>query len=170
MSLLNNISNYLLSSKASPAGVKQFVPWNQLSKIVIIAHDNQLSGIVDFINICKQDNIIVLVAVVYNGKPEVAPKPHFDHIILDKKQFSFFQIPHETAIQSLNGPFDALINLGNHEQIQSLALSKLIAAKCKISNFQNSNFEIIINSDKSMNTSDYLKQVVVYLKMIKTNK
>lgn len=168
MSLLNNISTYLLSTKESAKGNKQFVQWNQLSKVLIIAYDNQLSGIVDFINICKKDNVDVLVAIIYNGKPEQEPMPHFEFVILNKKQFSFFQLPIESALQKLSGTYDALINLGNEEQIQALALSKLVAAKCKIAHFQNPIFEITINSDKSMNTSDYLKQVVVYLNMIKT--
>lgn len=168
VSLLNNISNYLLSSKESPKVAKQFVPWSQLSKVLIIAYDNQLSGIVDFINVCKKDNIDVMVAIIYNGKPEQEPMPHFEFVILNKKQFSFFQMPTESALQKLSGSYDALVNLGSEEQIQALALSKLVAAKCKIGNFENSIFEITINSDKSMNTSDYLKQVVVYLNMIKT--
>ena len=72
-------------------------------------------------------------------------------------------------MQQLNSkPFDVLINLGNNGQIQSLALSKLVAAKCKIAGFQNPDFEITINSDKTTNISNFLKQVIVYLKMIKT--
>ena len=144
------------------------MPWNQLSKVLVIAYDNQLSGIVDFINVCKKDNIDVLVAIIYNGKPEQEPMPHFEFVIFNKKQFSFFQLPTESALQKLTGTYDALINLGNEEQVQALALSKLVGAKCKIANFQNSIFEITINSDKTMNSADYLKQVVVYLNMIKT--
>lgn len=169
MSLLNNISTFLLSKKESPKVVKQFFSWSQVSKLLIVAYDNQLSEIVDFINICKKDNISVQVAIIYNGKLEHAPKPHFDHIILDKKQFSFFKIPNENALQKLNSTFfDVLINLGNNEEIQALALSKLVVAKCKIGSFQNENFEITIDGDKTTNISNYLKQVVVYLNMIKT--
>ena len=169
MSLINNISTFLLSKKESQKSVKQFVSWNQISKILIVSYDNQLSDIVDFINICEKDNISVHVAIIYNGKLEHAPKPHFDHTILDKKKFSMFQLPNETMLQKLNAtPFDVLINLGNHEQIQALAVSKLVAAKCKISNFQNSIFDITIEDDKTMNSSNFLKQVVVYLNMIKT--
>ena len=169
MSLIHNISTWLLSSKESPKTTKQFVPWNQLSKVVIIAYDNQLSNCVDFINICKKDNIDAYVAIIYDGKPEQAPMPSFEYILLNKKQFNFFGLPTADAIQKLNSkPIDVLINLGNEEQIKSLALSKLVAAKCKVGNFSSSIFEITINSDKSMNTSDYLKQVVVYLNMIKT--
>ena len=89
MSIIKNISTYLLSKKESPKTVKQFFSWNQLSKVLIICYDNQLSDIVDFINSCKADNISVHVAIIFNGKLELAPKPHFEHSILDKKQFSF---------------------------------------------------------------------------------
>ena len=168
MSLLNNISTFILSKKESPKTVKQFFSYDQISKILIVAYDNQLSDIVDFINACKKDSISVHVAIIYNGKPEHAPKPHFDHTILDKKQFSFFKIPNEDSLQKHNSQsFDVLINLGTHEQLQSLALSKLVAAKCKISNFKNSIFDITIDGDKTMNSSNYLKQVIVYLSMIK---
>jgi hypothetical protein len=49
MSLLNNIANYLLSSKESPKCAKQFVPWSQLTKVLILAYDNQLSNVVDLL-------------------------------------------------------------------------------------------------------------------------
>ncbi len=142
MSLLNNIANYLLSSKESAKGNKQFLNWSQLSNVLIIAQDNQLSNVVDFINACKKDNISVHVAVVYDGKPEQTPKPNFEHTILDKKQFNFFGLPNEQAIQSLSlKPVDALINLGNSEHIKTFALSKLISAKCKVGSFQNQIFD-----------------------------
>lgn len=169
MSIIKNISTYLLSKKESPKTVKQFFSWNQLSKVLIICYDNQLSDIVDFINSCKADNISVHVAVIFNGKLEQAPKPHFEHSILDKKQFSFFNLPNENAIQKLNAKsVDLLINLGDNDQMQAFALSKLVTAKCKISNFQNSIFDMTIDKDNSMNIANYLKQVIVYLKMIKT--
>ena len=169
MSIIKNISKYLLSKNESPKTVKQFFSWNQLSKVIIICYDNQLSDIVDFINSCKADNISVHVAFIFNGKLEQAPKPHFEHTLLDKKQFSFFNLPDENTIQKLNAKsFDLLINLGDSEQLQSVGLSKLVAAKCKISSFQDSIFDITIEKDNSMNIANYLKQVIVYLNMIKT--
>ncbi len=169
MSLINNIATWLLSSKESPKSNNQFLNWGQLSNVVIVAYDNQLSNCVDFINTCKKANIEVLVAIIYDGKPEQAPMPSFEYLLLDKKQFNFFGLPNVDTIQKLSlKPIDVLINLGNEEQIKSLALSKLVAAKCKVGNFENPIFEITINSDNTMNTSDYLKQVVVYLNMIKT--
>jgi hypothetical protein len=170
LSLLNNISVFLLSKKESPKTIHQFVSWNQLSKVLIVSYDNQLSSIVDFINTCQKDKVSVHVAVIYSGKLEQAPKPHFDHTIFDNKQFSFFKMPTDSALQKLSGSFDLLINLGNEEQIKSLTLSKLIPAKCKIAAFENSVFDLTINGDKTMNISDFLKQVVVYLNMIKTTK
>lgn len=171
MSLLNNIANYLLSSKVSAKGNKQFLNWSQISNVLIIAYDNHLSNVVDFINACKKDNIHVHVAVVFDGKPEQSPKPNFEHSILDKKQFNFFGLPSDHSIQTLSlKPIDVLINLGDAEQIKTLALSKLISAKCKISHFQNPVFDISIVGDKTNNTSQFLEQVIVYLHMIKTNK
>ncbi len=169
MSLLNNIANYLLSKKEGKNVTKQFFSWNKISKIVIIAYDNQLSELVEFINACKKDNITVQVVIIYGGKPEQAPHPSFEHIILDKKKFSLFQLPTDDAVNQINTTtYDVLINLGDSEQFQALALSKLVTAKCKIARFQNSNFEITIDSDKTNKISDYLKQVIVYLNMINT--
>lgn len=170
MSLLNNIANYLLSSKECAKSNKQFISWSQLSNVLIIAYDNQLSNVVDFINASKKDNVNVHVAVIFDGKPEHTPSPNFEHTILDKKQFNFFGLPNEKAIQTLSlKPIDALINLGDAEQIKTLALSKLVSAKCKISHFQNPIFDISIAGDKTNNTSQFLEQVIVYLHMIKTN-
>jgi len=169
VSFIQNISNRLLSKKEAPKVSKQFLNWNQLSSIVVIAYDNQLGDVVEFINTCKKSNITIKVAIIYNGKPENAPKPHFEHIILDKKQFSFFGVPKEETLQLLNAaPIDALINLGNASQTKATALSKLITAKCKVSSFQDPIFDISIDSEEAINISGYLQQVVVYLNMIKT--
>lgn len=168
MSFIQHISNWLISQKETAKSAKQFLNWNQLSNVVLIAFEHQLSNCVDFINACKKDNIHVLVAIIFEGKPEHAPKPDFDHLILDKKQFTLFGLPKDEAIQKLSSkPIDALINLGDEKQVKAFAISKLIPAKCKIGNFENEVFEMTINSEKTMNSSDYLKQVIVYLKMIK---
>lgn len=171
MSLLNNIANYLLSSKESAKGTKQFLNWSQITTVLIIAYDNQLSNCVDFINTCKKDNIQVHVAIIYDGKLAQVPKPNFDHTILDKKQFNFFDLPKTETLSQLNiKVFDVLINLCDSEKIKALALSKLVSAKCKIANFQNPIFEITIMNDITMNNSDFFKQLVVYLNMIKATK
>lgn len=136
--------------------------------MLIITHDNQLADIVEFVNSCKQDSMKVLVAIIYNGKAEHAPKPHFEHVVLDKKQFSFLGLPTADCLKKLEAAsFDVLINLGNAAQVKALALSKLVPAKCKVSSFQDDIFDLSIDSDKSLHISDYLKQVVVYLNMIK---
>jgi hypothetical protein len=101
VSLLNNIASYLLSSKESAKGNKQFLNWSQVSNVLIIAYDNQLSNVVDFINACKKDNIKVHVAVIFDGKPEQTPKPNFEHSILDKKQFNFFGLPNRTSYTNI---------------------------------------------------------------------
>lgn len=169
MSIIHNIALRLISKKEVPKAHKQFLNWSKVSSVLIIAYDNQLADIVEFINTCKKDSITVNVAVLYNGKPEQAPRPHFEHVILDKKQFGFFGIPVADCLQKLNAkPIDVLIDLGNASQIKSMALSKMVTAKCKVSSFQNDIFDLSIDSEKNLHISDYLKQVVVYLNMIKT--
>lgn len=168
MSIFKNISAFLLSQKESPKSHKQFLNWEQISNVVLIAYDHQLSNCVDFINACKQNNVHVRVAIIFEGKQEHAPSPDFDHLILDKKQFTFFGLPKDGVIQKLSTtPIDTVINLGVEKDIKAFALCKLISAKCKIGSFRNDLFEMTINSEKTMNSSDYLKQVIVYLKMIK---
>ncbi|MCD6018959.1 MAG: hypothetical protein K0S53_2080 [Bacteroidetes bacterium] len=168
MSFIQHISNWLISKKETTKSAKQFLNWSQLSSVVLIAYDHQLSNCVDFINVCKKDNIHVLVAIIFEGKPEHAPRPDFNHLILDKKQFTLFGLPKDDVIHKLSSkPIDVLINLGEAKQVKAFALSKLVPAKCKIGSFQNGAFEMTINSDKTLNSSDYLKQVIVYLNMIK---
>lgn len=169
MSLKQNISNWLLSKKKSPKVNKQFVSWNQLSRVLIIAYDNQLSELVDFVTACENESKKVKVAVIYNGKPEQAPKPPFNHIILYKKQFSFFNIINESFLQSMSHEsHDILVNLGKENDVKTLSLSKLTKATCKIANFEHPIFDMSIDIDKSNNSHQFLKQVVVYLQMIKT--
>lgn len=169
MSLINTISSYLLSKKESPEIVKQFFSWNQLNKILIICYDYQLDELTDFLKTSKTDNISVYVAIIYKGKIEQAPSPNFKHTIVDQKQFSFFKIPTPFILKNLNTKaFDLIINIGSQNQMRALSLSKLVYAKCKIANFQNPIFDITINKDNLTNNSDFLKQVIVYLNMIKT--
>ena len=168
MSIINNISNFILSKKESPKITKQFLNWNQLSNVLLIANEHQLSNCIDFINVCKKDNIHVTVAIIFEGKKEMAPKPDFNHLILDKKQFTFFGIPKDEVILHLSSKtVDGLICLGDDKESKAMALCKLIPAKCKIGSFENPVFDITINADKSVNSSEFLKQVIVYLNMIK---
>lgn len=169
MSILQNIALRLISKKETPQSRKQFLNWNEVKQVLIIAHDNQLADLVDFVNRCKDASIKVLVAIIYNGKAEHAPKPHFDHLILDRKQFNFLGLPVGECLQRISGfAGDVLINLGNASQIKALALSKMVPAKCKVSSFQDTVFDLSIDSDKNLHISEYLKQVIVYLNMIKT--
>lgn len=170
LSIIQNIALRLISKKEVPKSRKQFLNWKQVKRVLIIAYDNQLADLVEFVNSCKQDSIEVMVAIIYNGKAEQAPKPHFDHVVLDKKQFSFLGLPVGDCLQRLNAKaFDVLINLGNATQIKALAVSKLVPATCKISSFQDAVFDLSIDSDKTLHSSDFLKQVVVYLNMIKND-
>lgn len=170
MSIIQNIALRLISKKEVPKSQKQFLNWKQVKRVLIIAYDNQLADLVEFVNSCKQDSIDVLVAIIYNGKVEQAPKPHFDHVVLDKKQFSFLGLPTHDCLQQLSvKPWDVLINLGDAQQIKALAVSKLVPAICKISSFQDTIFDLSIDSNQSLHSSDYLKQVVVYLNMIKND-
>jgi hypothetical protein len=171
MSLKNIIANYLLSKKESASIKKQFISWDQISTISIVMSANQIHDILEFVEACKKNSILIHAAIIYDGPIEKVPKPNFDYSIYTKKQFSLFQIPNEKTLKELNtSPFDVLINLCEPNQMQALALSKLIAAKCKISYFQNPIFDISIKMDKATDFSGFLKQVILYLNMIKTKK
>jgi hypothetical protein len=169
MSLQKHITNWILSRKNNSSDSKQFLNWSQLKKIIVFCHENQLSHIVDFINLCQKNQIETLVAIVYNGKIEQAPKPNFNHVILNKKHFSFWEIPHPEIINQLSSfSADIIINIGNDEQFKTLAMSKLVKAKCKIGSFENAIYDIAIAVEKTTSASNFLQQVVVYLQMIKT--
>ncbi|MCC6181642.1 MAG: hypothetical protein IT237_07395 [Bacteroidia bacterium] len=160
----------ILSKRNAPILEKRFLNWTRIKKIAIVTFDNQLSYLVDFINSCENNHIQVNVFVIYNGKPEFAPKPQFNHIIITKDQYSIFQLPKDSVLQSVQSTFDVLINLGTQDQIQALSLSKLLPCHCRIANFENQIFDISIQSEKMMTPTDFLQQVIVYLNMIKTTK
>lgn len=169
MSLLKKITLYFLSNKENAYFTKQFFSWNQLSTILIICYEEQVSEIIDFIGICTADSIFVHVAIIYNGKKDHTPQFNFNYTIIDKKQFSLLKFPNQNIIQQLkNKNSDLLINLGNTSQIRAFALSKLTKSRCKLSYFQDSAYDIVISKDSSTSISAYLKQVIIYLKMIKT--
>ncbi len=169
MSLINKIALYFLSNKENVYFTKQFFSWNQLSTILIICYEEQVSEIIDFIDICKVNSISVHVAIILNNKKDYTPKFKFNHTAIDKKQFSLLKIPNQNTIQQLkNKNSDLLINLGNSKQIRSYILSKLTKSRCKLSYFQDSVYDIVISKDTSTSVSEYLKQVIIYLKMIKT--
>ncbi len=154
--------------KLEPLVKKQFFEWSQISSIAIVAFDNQLTEISDFLTTCAQQNINTEVFIIYNGKLLNAPVPSYKHLLLTKKQFSFFNIPTANALHPVcNITYDVLINLGANEQLQTLATSKLIKAKCKIASYNNNLFDISIKNEN--NTKEFLKQIIVYLQMIKNH-
>lgn len=167
MSLIQSISTYLLASKQAPNSKHQFLNWMELKSIFIIAYDNQLADVVNFINTCNQNSISVSVGIIYDGKPESAPQPAFEHHLLSKKQFNWFYIPHDDVIKTLNQKqYDVLINLSSEEQLKAKALSKLISATCKIGKYEDAIFDMSIVTQQ--NNNDFLTEVHKYLNMIKT--
>lgn len=167
MSLIQTISQYLLANKQAPKTTHQFLNWNDVKSIFIIAYDNQLADVVDFVNTCKQSHISVLVGVVYDGKPESSPNPAFEHQLLTKKEFNWFYIPNDEVVNELNiKQFDVLINVSSVQQLKAKALSKLISASCKIGKYEDVIFDVSIVTQK--NNSEFLTEVHKYLNMIKT--
>lgn len=161
MSIISYIHYYILASKQAPKVDKQFLNWHQVKQCAIIMYDYQLAEIADFVASCHNADKIIDVYIIYDGKPEQAPKPAFNHKILSKKDFSVFQIPKDTLVAKLHKT-DILINLGNKQQLKSHALSKLIPATCKISSYEDVIFDVSLT-----NTSNFLKEVFTYLNMIK---
>lgn len=162
------ITNYLLSKIEGRSKHKQFINWYHLSQIVIIAFENQLNDLSEFLKNCSTDKIAVNVVIILNGKEQKSKNYQFEHTILNKKQFNIWGFPKTDFISKFNNHnIDLLINLGAENQIKSLALSKLINANCKIGHFQNNVFDISIESEYPLSNSEFLKQVIVYLKMIK---
>lgn len=169
MSLKFKIADWILSKKNNHTTQKQFLNWGQIKSIFIIATDNQLSNLVDFINTCKKDNIHIHVAIIFDGKIEQAPNPNFEHTIVGKTQFNALGLPKEQLINQFNHTtIDVLINFCNQDNIKALAISKLLTAKCKIAKFEHQINDISIAVDKTLNSNEFLNQVIVYLQMIKT--
>lgn len=167
MSLIQTISNYILAGKNVPDNNRHFLNWADIKSIFIIAYDNQLADVVDFIDTSKQSNISVTVGIINDGKPEQAPKPSFDHFILNKKQFNWFYIPTEDALKTINQiQYDVLINLSSIEQQKAKALSKLISATCKIGKYEDAIFDVSIVTQ--IKNNEFLTEVHKYLNMIKT--
>jgi CRISPR/Cas system-associated endoribonuclease Cas2 len=168
LSLKENISHYLLSKSQTNSIKKCFLNWSDLKNICIVIYHFQQNDIKEFISACESNNIKYTVVIIYDGKIENMPKAQLNQIILNKKQFSFFNIPAQSALQSINQVFDVIINLGNDTQFSSFAISKLLSAKCRVGMYENKVFDIIIKTEINLGIKEYLKQVIVYLKMIKT--
>lgn len=167
MSLIQHISTYLLASKNGPNIKRQFLNWSVVKSIIIIAYDNQLADVVNFINTCKKNTIDAKVLIIYDGKPENAPNPSFEYELLSKKQFNWFYIPNDDVIETLNQKqVDVLINLSSAEQLKAKALSKLILATCKVGTYEDAIFDVSIVTTK--NSTEFLEEVYTYLNMIKT--
>lgn len=168
MIFVKSIADYLLSKIEGRSKHNQFINWYHLSKIVIIAFDNQLNDLSEFLKNCSTDKIAVNVMIILNGKEQKSQNYPFEHTILNNKQFNIWGFPKTDFMSKFNNHnIDLLINLGSENQIKSLALSKLMDANCKIGHFQNNVFDITIESELPLTNSEFLKQVIVYLKMIK---
>ena len=168
MIFVKSIADYLLSKIESRRKHNQFTNWYHLSKIVIIAFENQLNDLVEFLGNCSTDKIATHVVIILNGKEIKKQNCPFEYTIFNKKQFNIWGFPKKDFMSNFhNQNFDLLINLGTENQVKSLALSKLISANCKIGHFKHNVFDMTIEREYPLTDSEFLKQVIVYLKMIK---
>lgn len=167
--MLESLARWILKNKPFPQRQKQFMNWSEIRHILILAEREDIPKLKNFILQAEKDQKKVTVAFIVKEKPEQFQEPDISHIPIFKKQLSALRLPGENTISSLHQlQADILIDIGGKQNLSLLAISKLVQIKCKISSFENAIFDISISSGTSSSVEDFLKQVVVYLNMIKT--
>ena len=166
MSLLNNIALWQLNSKPARQTSRQFINWSEVRSLLLLAEQEQLGDVRAFLKQTVSEGKQAVTVFVYKGKPGQEPAFEYEHIVVGKKQLTVFGLPQPEVLSTLNSrKVDLLINLGNPENATLLALSKWTDAPVKIAPFEHAVFDMSIAAP---NRAEFLKQVLVYLDMIKT--
>lgn len=158
------LKNYLLQQeiKGGPAIQKQFMSWENIKSIVILVDVARLGNVRDFV---KQTGKNVDVIVVHPDKVSEA-KDCF--LSFNKKNFNFLGLPNQEAVKRLRQKsFDVLIIFDFNNSRYLKVLTGLASAKCKLGpegTTYKEFFDISIQSE----SSDFLKQALKYLMMIKS--
>jgi hypothetical protein len=168
VSLLSYIARWRLKNISARHQNRRFVNWEQAKTILVLAEENQLDEVSGFVTMAERENKLVIPVFIYKGKPGQVFSLPYRHIAVSTKSLSAIGLPAEDLVTAMNSKkADILIDLGSHNDIPLLALSRLSDASCKIAGFEDAAFDISIFCPKSLTISSFLEQVIVYLKMIK---
>lgn len=169
MSLKSQISYWLFNKKGTEINNRKFIEWNTIEQISIVLFSSQYKEINEFIKTAKKDNKQILLYIIHLDNTPINFNIEEKHIILTKKQFNFFGVLNSTFSPLDNQSNNSvLINLGLVDEIHAMCVSKQLKANCKISKFKHALFDICITQETQLTNTEFLKQVVVYLNMIKT--
>lgn len=157
------IKNYLLQQEIKSISVKkQFIEWDRINSAAILVGSSHYSTAKDFV---KQTGKNIDIIVIH---PDKVSTTQDCFLSFSKKDFNFFGLPNQEALKKLKQKtFDVLITFDFNNSGPLKALTGLIPAKCKLgpeSAVYNGFFDISIQS----NQSDFLKQALKYLMMIKS--
>jgi hypothetical protein len=158
------LKNYLLQQEINRISKvqKQFVGWEKVQSAVVLVYSTQYSPAKEWaIQTGKKVDIIVF----HNDKTSET-KDCF--LSFNKKDFNFFGLPKPETIQKLKSKtYDVLIDTDFNNSVYMKVLTGLTGAKFKIGPecaSYNEFFDISIQSEQS----DFLKQALKYLMMIKS--
>ncbi len=169
MSIRKFISKIILRYKSEPKTIKRFINWNSLSKITLILEQADLQNIASFTHLCEQTKIKLHLLILPNkleSSNSIDGKVTFNY--LTKSFVTYFLIPKNIVLIGINKfNSDLIINLCPEHDLRAHALSKLIRASCKMSNFYNPLYNISIVLNSQYNVADFLQQSYNYLSMIK---
>lgn len=166
MGFLSNIALWQLNAKPARQNSRQFMNWAEVKTILLLAEPAHLPETRHFLKQAVADGKQTMTAFVYKGKPGQEPAFDLEHVVVSKKQLTFLGLPQNEVLSTLNSRKpDVLINLGKPDEITLLALSKWIDAPFKVGSFEHPVFDLSI---AETGVEAFLKQVLVYLNMIKT--
>lgn len=164
---MGSIKELILRSKLKnrSKSATAFVPWDKAKSIALII-DAQTASNKNLIDkfIYESDKVVDVYYIDLKVK-ESAIK---NYNTFTKQHKNFVGLPNAKALQVLTKKYDVLINAAFHEVAYAAVLSNAFAATCKTSFIsQYSTFNLIIQRKANQEVSAYLKDVVVYLKMIR---
>lgn len=145
---------------------KQSLPWEKIEKIALIIGKNEKlnkSAIDKFIQDSKK--FIEVFYVELNSKQAT----YGDWHCFSKKDASLLNLPKSKVAEDLRKKeFDLVINTASEDELFPVALCTALPAayKCSSSAKYN-NIVLVVERSGSNNLTDYLSDMVKYLKMIK---
>ncbi|MDO9001106.1 MAG: hypothetical protein Q7W45_15180 [Bacteroidota bacterium] len=169
--MLNKIAEINLKSlitKNNLNSKKQFLPWDNVQKIaLVISNDNSINkSAIDKFIFDSQKYVEVFFIELNSKTPSYG-----DWKCFTKKEKSLSNLPKKAVIDDLNTKkFELVINASVNFNLFAAVVTACLKAplKCGQTNKYNE-VELIIQKTEPFNLTNYLNDVVKYLKMIKTN-
>lgn len=167
--MLASVARLSLGSKISKDNLnrkRHFLPWDQVQKIALVLHKN------DLVNKSAVDKLVdstkKFVEVFYVELSSKTPT-YSDWRCFYRKDASWLGLPQQAVLSELqNKTFDLVINTSGDSELFATSVVSTLKAPFKCGSSKKFNdVDLIIKKTEPYNVMNYLDEVLRYVKMIR---